>query len=145
VGKRDAQQITVALMALTDARDALSANQRDAALRAVETAADLLEDVEHAPGVSIARAATRLGVSDKTVLAWIERGALKAVPNAKPRQVDRESLRLAAHAIDELREHGQDRDWLQALVDYIDDRLVRRSDAVREGLDQVRKGDLEPA
>jgi len=145
MGKRDARQITVALMALTDARDALSADQRDAALRAVETAAGLLEDVEHAPGVPVAQAAVRLGVSGKTVLAWIARGALQAVPDAKPRQVDRDSLRLAVRAVDELRERGQDRDWLQALVDYLDDHRARRSGAVTEGLEQVRKGELEPA
>jgi hypothetical protein len=145
MSKRDAQQITVALMALTDARDALAANRRDAALRAVEAAADLLEEVEHAPGVPVARAAALLGVSDKTVLVWIERGALTAVPNAKPRQVDRASLRLAVRALEELRRRGQDRDWLQALVDDLDDRRARRGDALREGLEQVRKGELEPA
>jgi len=145
MGKRDAQQITVALMALTDARDALVEDQRDAALQAVETAAGLLESVDHAPGVPVARAAARLGVSDKTVLTWIERGALRAVPDAKPRQVDPQSLRRAARALEELRQRGQNRDWLQALVDYLNDRGARRSDALREGLEELRKGKLEPA
>jgi hypothetical protein len=145
VGKRDAQQITVALMALTDARDALTADRRDAALRAVDTAASLLEDVDHAPGIPVARAAAILGVSDKTVLTWIERGALCAVAGAKPRQVDCETLRVALRAVDELRRRGQDRDWLQAVVDYVDDRRVRDRDALREGLEQLRGGQLEPA
>lgn len=145
MGKRDAQQITVALMALADARDALTEDQRDVARRAVEATAGLLESVDHAPGVPVRRAASHLGVSDKTVLVWIERGALRAVPDLKPRQVDPQSLRRVARALDELRERGQDRDWLQALVDYVDDRDARRSDALEEGLEQVRKGELEPA
>lgn len=145
MGKRDAQQITVALMALTDARDALVEDQRDAALQAVEAAACLLESVDHAPGVPVARAAARLGVSDKTVLTWIERGVLRSVPDAKPRKVDPQSLRRAARALDELRRGGQNRDWLQALVDYLDDGGARRSEALREGLDELRKGKLEPA
>jgi hypothetical protein len=145
MGKRDAQQITVALMALTDARDAIVEDQPDAALQAVEAAAGLLESVDHAPGVPVARAAAHLGVSDKTVLAWMERGALRAVPDAKPRQVDTQSLRGAARALGELRERGQNRDWVQALVDYLDDRRVRSSDALKEGLEELRKGNLEPA
>jgi hypothetical protein len=145
VGKRDAQAITVALMALTDARDALAANQADAALRAVEAAAGLLDDVDHAPGIPVARAAARLGVSDKTVLAWIARGVLRTVSGSKPRQVEPDSLRVVARAVDELRERGRSRDWLAAVIDYLDDREALESDAVRRGLDEFRRGELEPA
>jgi predicted transcriptional regulator len=38
-----------------------------------------------------------------------------------------------------------DREWLQALVDYLDDREARQRPALREGLAQLARGELEPA
>jgi hypothetical protein len=145
VSKRDAQQVTLALMALTDAREALADDQWDALLRALESVQDALTSVEHSPGVPIARAADRLGVSRKTVEDWIKRGALRPVPDLSPAQVEVDSLQRVSRALGDLRRRGQDRDWLQALVDHFDDRRTQRSPALCEGVEQLRDGDLEPA
>lgn len=48
-------------------------------------------------------------------------------------------------AVDELRIRAQDHDWLAALVDYLHDANDRRSDCVRRGLDELARGELEPA
>jgi hypothetical protein len=48
-------------------------------------------------------------------------------------------------ALEELRERGTDREWLAALVDYLDDLAVRRSPAVQRGLADMEAGELEPA
>jgi len=51
----------------------------------------------------------------------------------------------AIRAAEELRTRGQDRDWLAAFVDYLHDANDRRSDSVRRGLDELARGELEPA
>jgi len=48
-------------------------------------------------------------------------------------------------AVEELHTRGQDHDWLAALVDYLHDANGRRSDSVRRGLDELTRGELEPA
>jgi hypothetical protein len=145
MGKRQAQDVTQALLALVEARDAVENDRRDAALSALDDVEAALESVEHAPGVTVARAAHKLGVSEPTVRAWIERGALRAIPNTSPTQVDPNSLRDVVRAVGELRDRGVDREWLQALLDYLDDRAARRSEAVHEGLEDLSLGKLEPA
>lgn len=131
-GKREAQEVTQALFALVDARDAVEHDRRDA-LSALDDVQAALSSVEHSPGVTVARAARKLRVSDPTVRTWIERGALREIPGITPTQVDPESLRRVVRVVAELRERGQNREWLQALADYLDDRAMRRSDALREG------------
>jgi transposase len=145
MGKRDAQFVTMALISLDDARDALVSGSQDAAIRAMDEAHQTLEEIGHAPGVPVAHAARRLGVSVPTVRSWIARGALRAIKGSSPVEIEPESLRSVSHALQELRERGQDREWLQALVDYLDDVAARRSPAVKEGLQQLARGELEPA
>lgn len=137
MGKRDEQLVTEALYALAGAREALAGGERDAALDALDEAEQVLVSAEHTPGVSVAAAAGRLGVSEPTIRTWARRGALRAVPGARPVQIEPESLHRAGRALEELRERGQDRDWLQALVDLLHDREAREGDALREGLSQL--------
>lgn len=145
MGKRDAQRVTTALMALTDAREALNDERRDLAFVALEEAQHALESVEHTPGIPVAQAAERLGVSGPTVRSWMQRGILRTVPGMTPAQIEPETLRRVARALAELRERGHDRDWLLALADYLDDLSALRSPALREGLEQLRRGEYEPA
>jgi hypothetical protein len=145
MGKRDAQSVTMALISLDDARDALQSGSNDAALKAMREAHEALEGIGHPAGVPVAQAARRLGVSVPTVRAWIARGALTAIEGSSPVEIESESLRSVGRALQELRERGVDREWLQALVDYLDDRQARQSPALREGLEQLARGELEPA
>jgi len=145
MGKRDAQYVTMALIALEDAHDALKSGRRDAAIQAMQEAHHTLEGVGHAAGVPVAHAARRLGVSEPTVRSWIARGALRAIADSSPVEIEPDSLRSVSRALEELRERGQNREWLQALVDYLDDREARRSPALKKGLEQLARGELEPA
>jgi hypothetical protein len=145
MSKRDAQHVTMALIALDDAHDALQNGRREAAIHAMQEAHRTLEGVGHAAGVPVAHAARRLGVSEPTVRSWIARGALRAIKGSSPVEIEPESLRSVSRALDELRERGQDREWLAALVDYLDDREARSSPALKEGLQQLARGELEPA
>lgn len=60
-------------------------------------------------------------------------------------QIEPESLHRASRALTELRERGQNRDWLQALVNYLHDREAREGDTLQEGISQLKRGKLEPA
>ena len=48
-------------------------------------------------------------------------------------------------ALEELRARGEDRDWLAAFADYLHDKSDRGSDSVRRGLEELARGELEPA
>ncbi len=145
MGKRDAQLVTEALFTLVDAREAIENGYSDAALDALEEAQEVLISVKHTPGVSVAAASERLGISEPTIRSWVKRGALEAVAGARPMQIEPQSLHRVSRALAELRERGRDRDWLQAVVDHLHDREVRGSEALREGLAQLGRGRLEPA
>jgi Homeodomain-like domain len=140
MGKRDAQSVTMALISLDDARDALMSGSRDAAMRAMEEAHQTLEAIGHAAGVPVAQAARRLGVSVPTVRSWIARGALRAIKDSSPVEIEPDSLRSVSRALGDLRERGQDREWLTALVDYLHDREARHSPALKDGLEQLAHG-----
>lgn len=145
MGKRDAQLVTKALYTLEDAREAVENGHRDAALHALDEAKGVLVSVEHTPGVSVAAASEQLGVSEPTIRSWAKRGALRTAPKVSPMQIELTSLHRVSRALAELRERGQDRDWLQSLVDYLHDREALESAALQEGLSQLKRGELEPA
>lgn len=145
VGKRDAQLVTEALYTLVDAREAIENGHSDAALEALEEAQEALVSVKHTPGVSVTAASERLGVSEPTIRSWVKRGALEAVSEVRPMQIDPQSLHRVSRALAELRGRGRDRDWLGAVVDELHDHEARESDALREGLAQLGRGRLEPA
>jgi DNA-binding transcriptional regulator YdaS (Cro superfamily) len=145
MGKRDAQLVTRALYTLADVREAIANGDSDVALDALDEAQEVLESVEHAPGVSVAGASALLGVSEPTVRNWAKHGALRVVPDSAPLQIEAASLHGVSRALNELRKRGTDRDWLRALVDYSHDRQALDSAAVREGTAQLELGELEAA
>jgi transposase-like protein len=148
MGKREGQQVAYAVVELQDARDELAASGQDvaAALRRIEDAVARLDGLTSvSPGLPVAETARYLGVSEPTVRDWLRRGVLRTVPGAKPLLVERDGLRRVHRAVEELRERGQDADWLRALLDYLDDVAVRHSPAVQHGLAEMAAGHLEPA
>lgn len=90
-------------------------------------------------------AAEYLAVSAPTVREWMQRGLLERVPGRKPVEVEIESLRALGRFLTELRESGQDRDWLRSLVDRLHDRAAVRDDALQRGLDDRSAGRVQPA
>ncbi len=155
---REQRATAEALVWLDDVRDQLSELvvpaqgkqwPREKLMRAaagLAEAAELLEtDVARGTGLSVDAAAEYLDVSAPTVREWMRRGVLERKADTKPAQIDRESARTVHRALAELRACGQDRDWLTALVDYLHDARDRRSESVRKGLDELARGELEPA
>jgi len=155
---REQRATAEVLVGLDDARDRLSElaaaaqgerRSRAEVLRAVEEIAEAVDrleaEVARGTGLSVDAASHYLDVSAPTVRAWMRRGVLERKAGSKPAQIDRESARRVHRALGELRARGQDRDWLTALVDYLHDTQARRSDSVRKGLDEMARGELEPA
>ncbi len=110
-----------------------------------EAVARLEADVARGTGLSVEATAQYLGVSAPTVRAWVQRGVLERKPDSKPLQIDRDSARRVHRGLAELRERGQDREWLATLIDYLHDASDRRSEPVRKGLEELARGELEPA
>jgi hypothetical protein len=98
-----------------------------------------------ARGVPVAEAAEYLGVSEPTVRLWVRRGALVALPGSKPALVEHDSLRRVGRAVRELRARGEDREWLEGVVRYVEDMTDRSSPSVRQGLKDLAEGKLQPA
>jgi hypothetical protein len=142
--RREAQEITMALVAIQDARRAVGADAKSDALAALEDATARLDSVPHTRGVSVARAARLLEVSQPTVRAWLARNLLVAVEGSRPEEVEIDSLRRVRDALVELRAHGHDRDWVEQLATYLQSAQAR-PDSLEEGLAQLRRGALEPA
>jgi transposase len=154
---REQRAAAEVLVGLDDVRDRLaqlvgssggkrSGQEVQRAVEEIAQAVDRLEaEVARGTGLSVEAAAHYLDVSAPTVRAWIDRGVLERRTGSKPIQIDRESARRVHRGLAELRARGQDRDWLAALVDYLHDTRDRRSESVRTGLDELARGDLEPA
>jgi excisionase family DNA binding protein len=98
-----------------------------------------------ARGVPVAEAAKYLGVSEPTVRLWVRRGVLAALQGSKPMLIEHESLRGVGRAIRELRARGEDREWLEGVVRYVEDMADRSSPSVRQGLRELAEGKLQPA
>lgn len=159
MGKREQQQVAYAVVELQDIQDELreavprpaDAGQQDLdavwiALQRLEETVERLDGTATSPrGLQVAEAAVYLGVSEPTIRAWLQRGLLNAVLESKPAVVERSSLRRVHRAIKELRGRGQDRDWLRALVDVLHDHAERERPEIVAGLDELARGDLEPA
>lgn len=155
---REQRAAAEVLVDLDDVRDRLSElaaqgrgvqRSRAEVLRAVEDIAEAVDrleaEVARGTGLSVEAAAQYLDVSAPTVREWMRRGVLERKADSKPAQIDRESARTVHRALAELRARGQDRDWLTTLVDYLHDAHDRHSESLRKGLDELARGELEPA
>jgi excisionase family DNA binding protein len=156
MGKREQQQVAYAVVELQDIHDELrkaapqpadkDSDAISVALHRLEEAVERLDRaVPNARGLPVAEAAEYLGVSEPTIRAWLDRTVLDAVPDSKPVLVERSSLRRVHRAVGELRRRGQDRDWLRALVDVVHDHAERERPEIAAGVDELARGELEPA
>jgi DNA-binding transcriptional MerR regulator len=158
--RREQRAAAAALVELDDVRDRLTdvlADQRtpDAAylreelkraMGELEALGQRLEnEIASGTGLSIEAAARYIGVSAQTVRTWTARGVCKPMQATKPTQIERESARRVHRALAQLREHGQNRDWLSALIDMLHDTADARSATVRKGLEELARGETEAA
>ena len=85
-------------------------------------------------------AARLLGLSEKTIRAWASQGVI-AVAQRTPRLLlDLASVHEISQILDQLREHGKDRDLLDEVWRRLNDAaLIERAD-MQESIGQMRRG-----
>ena len=86
-------------------------------------------------------AARVLGLSEKTVRAWVAEGVLTVASRSPRLLLDLTSVHVVSHLIRELREAGQERDLLDEVWRRLHDQAVLDRDDPRESLKQMRKGE----
>lgn len=95
-------------------------------------------------GAKVAEAAAVLGISQPTVRAWIESGALRPVPGAQPVRIDILALAETKRALDLIREHTDDAQFLVHVMRVLRDRAALQGEGVREGFDDLVAGRVVP-
>ena len=91
-------------------------------------------------GAKVADGALLLDLSPPTVRAWIDAGVLDEIHAATPRRVTFKSLAAAKRALDEVREHGDDRQMLSQVLRLLRDRAALGGEDVNTGIDDLRSG-----
>jgi len=99
---------------------------------------------QEVPGVRVSVAAKMLGLSERTTRDWLAHGPLDAVPGAKPARVSTASLAKILPAVAKLRELGQDRELLRALIDKLEAERILSSPRVKKSLEEFRRGEYQP-
>jgi transposase-like protein len=95
-------------------------------------------------GAKVSEVAQMLGLSQPTVRAWMAAGVLQARGRAAPARVNVLSLAEVKRAVDLLREHGEDRNLLVAVMHLLRDRGVLAGDGVRGGFEDLGAGRVVP-
>ncbi len=99
---------------------------------------------QEVPGVRVSVAAKMLGLSERTTRDWLADGPLDPVPGAKPARVSTASLAAVLPAVKKLRELGQDRELLRALIDKLEADRILSSPRVKKSLEEFRRGEYRP-
>jgi DNA-binding transcriptional MerR regulator len=95
-------------------------------------------------GAKVSEVAQLLGLSQPTVRAWMTAGVLQARGRTAPARVSILSLAEVKQAVDLLREQGEDRNLLVAVMHQLRDRGVLAGDAVRGGFEDLGAGRVVP-
>jgi primosomal protein N' len=121
----------------------LSKSELERALERVEALSARVQKALDLPGgLSVAQAAERLEVSEPTVRKWLAEGLLERVEDHKPVEVAQRSVIDVERVLDTVRESYPSRRWSEALAAFLHDRDLLGQEWVREGVVQLRHGEL---
>jgi hypothetical protein len=93
-------------------------------------------------GLSVAQVAERLEVSEPTIRKWLADGLLERVEGHKPVEIAQRSVIEAERVLDTVRESYAARRWSEALAAFLHDRDLLGQEWVREGVEQMRRGEM---
>jgi hypothetical protein len=93
-------------------------------------------------GLSVAQAAERLEVSEPTIRKWLAEGLLERVEGHKPVEISQRSVIEVERVLGTVRESYPARRWSEALPAFLHDRDLLGQGWVRDGLEQLRRGEL---
>ena len=129
--------------AVSELRTALSKPELERALKRVEALSARVQKALDLPGgLSVAQAAERLEVSEPTIRKWLAEGLLERVEGHKPVEVTQRSVIEVERVLGTVRESYPARRWSEALAAFLHDRDLLEQGWVREGVEQLRQGEL---
>lgn len=121
----------------------LSGSEFKQALERVEALSARVQKALDLPGgLSVAQAAERLEVSEPTVRKWLVDGLLEPVGGRKPMEVSQRSVIDVERVLATVRESYPARRWSEALAAFLHDRDLLGQEWAREGIEQLRRGEL---
>ena len=121
----------------------LSRSELERALERVEALSARVQKALDLPGgLSVAQAAERLEVSEPTIRKWLGEGMLEQVEGHKPVEVAQRSVIEVERVLGTVRESYPARSWSEALAAFLHDRDLLGQKWAREGVEQLRRGEL---
>lgn len=141
LARLEAEELADAVSELRTA--SLSKAELERALARVEALSARVQKALDLPGgLSVAQAAERLEVSEPTIRKWLAEGLLERVEGHKPVEVTQRSVIEVERVLGTVRESYPARRWSEALAAFLHDRDLLEQGWVREGVEQLRQGEL---
>ena len=141
LARLEAEELADAVSELRTA--SLSKSEIERALKRVEALSARVQKALDLPGgLSVAQAAERLEVSEPTIRKWLADGLLERVEGHKPVEVTQRSVIEVERVLGTVRESYPARRWSEALAAFLHDRDLLEQGWVREGVEQLRQGEL---
>jgi DNA-binding transcriptional MerR regulator len=106
--------------------------------RLLEVSSATLADESTVRPVIVARL---LGLSEKTVRAWVAQGLITTAQRTPRLLLDLQSVHDVSHILRELREHGKDRDLLDEVWRQLNDSALLEHADLQESIEQMRRGE----
>ena len=104
--------------------------------------ARIQEALDLSGGITVAQAAERLDVSEPTIRKWLAEGLLDRVEGRKPVEISQRSVIDVEHVLEAVRGSYPARQWSEALAAFLHDRDLLGQEWAREGVEQLRRGEL---
>lgn len=141
LARLEAEELADAVAELRTA--SLSKPELERALERVEALSSRVQKALDLPGgLSVAQAAERLEVSEPTIRKWLAEGLLERAEDHKPVEVTQRSVIEVERVLGRVRESYPARRWSEALAAFLHDRDLLGQEWAREGVEQLRHGEL---
>lgn len=141
LARLEAEELADAVSELRAA--SLSKAEFERALERVEELSARVQKALDLPGgLSVAQAAERLDVSEPTIRKWLAEGLLERVEGHKPVEITQRSVIEVERILGTVRESYPARRWSEALAAFLHDRDLLGQEWAREGVEQLRQGEL---
>ena len=141
LARLEAEELADAVSELRTA--SLSKPELERALERVEALSARVQKALDLPGgLSVAQAAERLEVSEPTIRKWLAEGLLEQVAGHKPVEIIQRSVIEVERVLSTVRESYPARRWSEALAAFLHDRDLLGQEWAREGVEQMRRGEL---
>ena len=141
LARLEAEELADAVSELRTA--SLSKPELERALERVEALSARVQKALDLPGgLSVAQAAERLELSEPTIRKWLAEGLLERVEGHKPVEIAQRSVIEVERVLGTVRESYPSRRWSEVLAAFLHDRDLLGQEWVRQGVEQMRRGEL---